>query len=246
MCVNKDNIIIYIICHDEDSKQTADELIKTHYPYGKTVIVPASPYFESAVFDYLSTHYDEWVDKEWVGIITYSFHKKSGQQIDILKSIQENELSTDVITYNNLRFLKVNTQSWMTHIEGETYQHGPYLFLTILYTLKRLGYSEKQIMDKTVPSFFCNWWVAKNNWMQRYIKFVSKCKKIIEGDKQLTEYINENAYYVGNVSKETLIALTGKPYYTFHPFVFERLPAHFFSIEGARIHQYGKMGIYCL
>lgn len=244
--VNKENIIIlYIICHDEQSKTEADALVRSHYPYGKTVLVEPSPYFESAVFDYLGKNYDEWINRDWVGIITYSFHKKTGQQIDILKSIQENE-SSDVITYRNMRYYKVNCKKFLTHIEGETYSHGPYLFLTIYHTMKRLGYTEKQIMDKNPPSFFCNWWVAKSIWMQRYIKFIAKFKRVVEADQQLQEYLNENSYYPGNLSEDKLISLTGKPYYTFHPFVFERLPSHFFSIEGAKIHQYGSMEIYGL
>lgn len=244
--ISADDVIIYVVCHDDASKAQADDLVATHYPYGKVVRIPQTPYFESAIFDHMIKNTHEWIEKKWVGIITYNFNKKLKGPTDILEAIRENE-SADIIPFFNLTFVRQKTNTVFNAIDAVGLQHGSYLILIIYKLLMRQGYREDQIIDKRTPSFFCNFWVAKNIWMQRYLRFFATCKKIIETDPLLSSYINEEAIYDnGNLTKERLMQICGKPYYTFHPFVFERLPCHFFHMNGAKFGKGGRQGLYYL
>jgi hypothetical protein len=84
-------------------------------------------------------------------------------------------------------------------------------------------------------------------WMQRYIMFYKRCVTMIENDAELTDWIHKDSYYVNdNMTPQMLMEIFDKPYYTLHPFVFERLSGYFLSMSGAKIHQGGWWGTYVM
>jgi hypothetical protein len=240
------SISLYIICHDDDSERAATALMQSHYPYARIVRIEAeNKYFENQIFTYLRNNSDEWAHTDYCGIITYSILQKIGKPVDIHEAIKTNP-GGDIYTLYNLQFVKKKLNLPISFLEGVTIQHGPFFFQTLMTILKRHGFREADIMDKNVPGFFCNYWIAKSAWMMRYIQFFLNTKRMIEHDATLNTYIHEHSWYTGNLSKERLIQISGRPYYTMHPFLFERLPCFYFHLNRANIIPIGAQGYYML
>ena len=250
-------LLLYIVCHDDKSQATANDLVKNIYPYAKVVRVPNnSPYFESEVFlelakpdyknDWNSGHY------KYVGVITYSFVKKMGN-IKILEELQkliekEGEGShndIDVASILNLDFGKTRVNRPVSFVESISMQHGPFLWLAISRVLKTLvpscrRLSEKELLNKNIKGFFSNWFVAKPTWMDRYVKFYANARKLCETNAEIAECVREDSYYIGQntMTNEQLVHIFGRPQYGLEPFLFERLPPLFFGFEGAKVARF--------
>ena len=93
-----------------------------------------------------------------------------------------------------------------------------------------MGYPGHQILSRTIPLVQCNYWMAKPELMQDYINFAKKIKQRMDetSDGGLQALLYSDSQYRGQLSKERLVQISGKPYYTYHPFICERLPGFFF------------------
>lgn len=85
--------------------------------------------------------------------------------------------------------------------------------------------SEKDVWNDEIPMFYNNYWFAKPKVILEYREFLKKAVGALE---EIPEVYQDAGYgETGNTTREALEKITGKPYYTFHPFVLERLPCIF-------------------
>lgn len=245
---------IYVACHNDKSEEIANKCAKEHSSDVMKYIVvrftDPSPYFESQMFIHLEKIRDEWKDEDYVGLVTYSFFEKMSGKIDMVKEINTfRESDKDVLSLYNFKFVKMSTKQMVSFVETIGFQHGTFAWMIMYNILKTIGrYTDEQLFDKNIQSFMSNWWLAKPDWMMKYIMFCKKCMRFVESNKQVKEFMCEPSYYTGalqNVptkerdvlNEERLKGIFNRPYYTLQPFIFERLPCFFFHIEGAKIHQ---------
>lgn len=232
------SVLLYIICHDHESAVKANDLsnrINNSKMFHAEIIMieQYNKLFESQIFQYFS---DINIQKTWfrynfIGIITYSLETKSKISLDQWMLQIENHINnknTEFIALYKLQFIKKKIQHTVSFIEAATIMHGPYFLLSYTEILNKLGYHETEYLDPNIPSYFCNWWLTKPIYMIQYVEFFKKCTAIIEFNNYINKYLLEHSYYTGTLSKDTLLKMTGKPYYTIHPFLFERLPCFFF------------------
>lgn len=85
--------------------------------------------------------------------------------------------------------------------------------------------SEYDAFSDKFPMFYNNYWYAKPKVLLEYREFLKKAEDELE---KIPGVYENSGYLVGNTPKEVLEKITGKPYYTFHAFIFERLPCIFF------------------
>ena len=248
-----EQLLLYIVCHDDTSETIANDLIITYYPYGKVIRVPNnSPYFESEVFLELAKpeYKNEWNSGRYayVGVITYSFVKKVGPVAildELNKLVQrsyDDNTQLDVASILNLDFGKGRVNRSVSFVESISMQHGPFLWLAISKLLKTLSptcrqMSELDMLDKKAKGFFSNWFVAKPIWMDRYIKFYSNARRLCKINPDIVACLKEDSYYIGQktMSAEQLTRIFGRPQYGLEPFLFERLTPLFFHFEGAKV-----------
>jgi hypothetical protein len=101
---------------------------------------------------------------------------------------------------------------------------------------EQLGFPATVTQDKAIPFFAANYWCARPAWMLRYINFFMNVQNLLDsGPPRIKEMLYADARYRGKVTRESLLAISGKPHYTHHPFIMERLPSFFFHREGASI-----------
>ena len=67
---NSTNIILYIMCHDEDSCRIAQHASTPYPTITKIALLPHTVFFETAIYrEFLFYNFAEWKDKEYVGTI---------------------------------------------------------------------------------------------------------------------------------------------------------------------------------
>ena len=232
---------IFIICHDDDSENIA----KT-YHFGIPIrISNENKYFETQIYKKLEEIKETWIKCKWVGILTYSSYKRLGWEFinsipELLKTYENKQI--DIISLFNLHFHKDRVERSVPFFESISFQMGSSCFLGTYIMLKELGYTDSQIMDKDIQGFFSNWWISRPHWMLKYIEFSNKCISIAESNETVKKCLTADGYYAGNVPKNQLTKIFGRPIYEMTPFLFERLPCFFFGMEKASILQKGVIG----
>jgi hypothetical protein len=211
--INTNNILIYIIYHDDNSYNQCEWLKDISYiKYFKT---KSTKYFESEIFFYLYDNKDEWINKNFVGFITYKVNINF-YDIDMI-SIKYNDY--DTIAFNN------NTGG---NMYNGTAPYHPEL-LNIYNKVFNLMNLNNEINYHIIPIFFNNYWMCKSSILHKYLYFFMTFINIINRNTELTNLINLNAYYDGNLKPKQLLKITGFPYYTYHCFILERLPCFYFT-----------------
>lgn len=77
--------------------------------------------------------------------------------------------------------------------------------------------------------------MAKPEWLCKYAEWAQSVMESIDARPDLDSRMFEDSKYCGRMSKDQLERVCGKQHYTFHPFMFERLPCIFFYINGVSI-----------
>lgn len=224
------DILIYLLYHDEGSYAVIEKY--KNYKYVKLIHIQTTKYFESIFFDYLNENQNEWENKDYVGILTYSFETKTGMKLDYLYNF-----ILDYTTHNNVELFSFYTLGKMSYF---LYSHRD----IITYTLAEMNYNNVEF-DKII-GFFCNYWLTKPQWMKKYITFHSQVKSKFEDKSNvfLQNMLNSNSGY-HKLTPEQLQARIGYSYYPHHCFVMERLPSIFFQLNNLKLKsQIGFIGIF--
>jgi hypothetical protein len=204
--------LIYIAYHDDNSYEKIKQY--DNHPAFKLIKINQTKYFESDIFNYLNDNQKEWKDKKYVGIVTYSFERKRNMTLlEVLERINNTPYNNNIFYFNKLEKYK-------------SFRHGN-MDLIIDMTLTNLGmysdYKNKELI------FYSNYFVTTPYLMLAYISFLNECKRIFEFEPFSSLLYEDAKYYEGVLHKDKLLQMTGKPYYTHHCFVVERLPCIYFN-----------------
>lgn len=249
--------ILFVMCHDDASLVKANALCAEWKPMfesfdAKTlaILLPPSPYMESSVYPILAQEKNRvlWEKEDYVGIVTYSILDKLGkfrkQKVDIdWKTVikQAYEKKIDVIGLFCLEFKRAVSGEKegepeiveLSLLESGVYHHGLNFYRGWRDLLLTMGYSQNTIDDwSETLGFFCNWWVSRPEILDEYIIFIQTAMEKVETNEALKQVFHKNSHYgKGNTTTEQKMKLFGKPYYSIHPFVFERLLSFFLSFK---------------
>jgi hypothetical protein len=167
---------------------------------------PQNKYFESNGFLKIK----DIPDKKYIGILTPSLTRKTKLTIDYIlqKIIKHNE---DVIPLY---------YSGESVIKQAIKHHGDNFKILWNWLLKELNVP----LNIDIPAFYSNLWILKREYFIDYLEFFKKIINILENapiDIQII--LNSDSMYVGKISPEKLLYKTGYSYYTFYPFILERI-----------------------
>ena len=223
---NDSDILIYIIYHDDKSLKTASIFLK--YKWARLRKIDSTKYFENIIFSYLDNNRDEWINKKFVGFLTYNSYKKIN--IFDIEQLANLYSSYDVISLNNYYKEPLLISSENSHPN----------FINIWEQILLLfGYNINDILSLEIPYYYNNYWMAKPEWINKYIIFYKKVIDIMENNISIRNMLYQNSKYPGKLLEcpEILIKICERPYYTYHTFIFERLVCFFFWIEKAKLYQ---------
>ncbi|KAG1678777.1 hypothetical protein FOA52_012817 [Chlamydomonas sp. UWO 241] len=159
------------------------------------------------------------------------------------KMLESADESPDVVGLFNLVFFKSTMprdQRRVSFFESIGFQHGTYAWLAIADILSNVLLKHPLRIEEAASradAFMCNWWLAKPAWMKRYAEFACRAMEHAQTSSVARAYLSNKGFYAGALSAERLSRIFGRDHYTLTPFVFERLPALFFALEGADVRR---------
>lgn len=209
--------MLYSYCKDV---QPSDD-IKEHADLFKPIFVPQNRFFESTIFS--DAKVDDLVaNHEWVGHVAYSYQSKI-QSFDFKELVEKYKNEYDVIALMGLNH--------DIYAFAEAVHPG---FMEIWEMLiSKLGFGDYRKYPPP-PSFYCNYWIMRKTSFDKYLSLAKKAMTLIDKDPALRELVYRDSGYRGTLnclSEEILMEIAGKPYYTFHPFIMERLVCFFVTID---------------
>jgi hypothetical protein len=217
---NKAKILIYILGYDNETLTNANALFGS-YEWAKIIILPATILFENYMYDkWLIEHYDEWKDYDYVGTLSWRAKDKVLlPDIDKLAIFLKNENKIDVIP-----FFVIDNKDHLDDIDRRQPLNN--IILNLLF--KKLGFPDNYIKNNFIQ-FYSNYWITKPNIMLEYINFFHNCKKIIDSDNEIQKYIWKYVEYNSTLDDANIIKIFGRPSFSSHPFVYERIPFLFMN-----------------
>lgn len=223
---DESDILIYILYHNQESFKVASQFIK--FKWAKLTKIYSTKYFESIIFLYLDKNRDEWINKKFVGFLTYSSYKKT--RLFDIEFLAKKFSNYDIIPFNN--------EHSMPLLISSEYYHPSFINIWDQILLL-LNYDIVDILSLKIPVFYNNYWMAKPEWVLKYIEFYKNVVDIMENNMKIKNLLYHDSLYKGELLKypTILIKLCNRPYYTFHPFIIERIVCFFFWVNKAKIYQ---------
>ena len=219
-------IRIYVLCYNEITKQSALREYGDK-EWAKVLYIETTALLENIMYDkLLLENYEDWKDFDYVGTISW----KASHKIILPDMVSLSE-HLDSIPYDIISFYTLQQNL----VEHGTYYHPKFKSLW-LKMFRNMDISDEQALDPSIPAFFCNYWITTPTLMLKYIEFFKKSKDILDNSADIQEEIYEDSTYNGGtLSNEKCIELFGKPYFTYHVFLYERLPCFFFWYMNAKL-----------
>jgi len=208
-------IRVYILYYSDVSHMIARQL--EHFPWARLVRVgQSSKFMESQFLRTLSDLEPEWRDAPYVGMCGYGIMlKQTGVPRRSMETLVDESKNADFISFYGALKEPLIENTCKFHPEFAS------IWTALLKKLEITDCSD-------IPLWFpCNSWMAKPQWMKQYLEMALKVMHWLETDVELMGLCDQDTHYQGKLSAESRLQLFGKPYYTYYPFVMERLPALF-------------------
>lgn len=216
-------LIIFILSYNEETYNYANEKYKNFW-WAKIIKIDTTIYFESIMFDkWLLDNYQEWICYNYIGFLSWKFESKiQFPNIDLISTILNNDNSYELIP-----LFIANPDGIFKNITVHKYMYDILQRLFI-----KLEFQDDYVIKTERIGFYCNYWIARKDVLIKYISFFKRCCQIINEDNIIQTYLWTNSFYKdGLLNENQLINIFNKPYYCYHPFLYERLPIFFFIIK---------------
>lgn len=209
------NCIVYVLYYNEESKKKAIERFGK-YKWARPFFNKSDKYLENNFYQRVMLFKDEWINKKFVGCISYKHPEKCpAQNIEkVFETYEDSDIDVVGLHSVSSRF----TFAHMNHFH-------PGSFEMISQILKKINGPDINLVINKRP-FYCNYWLCRPHILLKYIYYIDELVEKIEMDKNVSDILYSNSKYnatnaVKDVSR--LYEIFGKPYYTWHCFFMERI-----------------------
>jgi len=216
-------IIVYVVTHDSQS----EEIARSDFPFrwARIIRIANNQYFETNAFSVILSKQAEWNDKYYVGLVQYSFFRKAMSGCNI-QLVDEN-----IPSYQKYDLIALS---------GRTYHDPDWYHANVLQKLQVLMQSlnmpEWFGRHNSVPQFFNNAFLCRPALMAEYCKWVMNAMNIVETTPALKQHLDQDSGYFKKHAPLEVQLASGKDYYDWRAFCFERLPCFWFTSKQCNIY----------
>lgn len=223
------NYKLYVLYYDDQSKKIANSEFKNS-TCTQLYYIRSTKILENIMYqNELLKNRHEWINVRFVGCISYRITKKCPQ------CTLNNMINAFQNVPSNVKVIGIKTMKDDKLVSSATQYHP--LFKQIwIKLLIALGYQNCIKKDYPNPIIW-NAWVATPEIMLQYINFIKKVIHIMNTNQEIKKLLNMDSKYEGQMPLARKKQIFGHPYYTYHPFILERLPTFFFAQHGIYIHK---------
>jgi hypothetical protein len=167
-------------------------------------------------------------DSSYYGVVSHKFYKKVGRTSgSIIEQVYNYPTAPDVFSFfpKNPKLNLINQgNGWHPH------------FKEIYKRIAQLMHWDLQIDHPRhkMEGIYSNHWIAKEEVFDKFVReYLNPVVKFMEKDRKLKKLCFLDANYISRdkIDPETCKLVFGKPYYTYHCFILERLFPVFCYLE---------------
>lgn len=221
------HVVVYVLCFDDESEGLARASFGSE-AWARILRIETTLWLENIVFErLLEEHRDEWKGAEYVGTISYKANEKMGawSMEDAYRRAKGQD--ADVIA--------LKTHFGDSMLPTAEHHHPGFCGLWFDWLAELRISGSVATMSGAGSPFYCNYWLAKPEWMDRYIAFFRRAQEALIRTPHLQDRLWADSRYGGRMPEDRRMEVFGRAYYPFHTFLLERLPNLFFHMEGALV-----------
>jgi hypothetical protein len=228
------SVIVYVLAPDDKSLEHA-RTEYAQYPWARPILLPQTCWLESYMYvSWLMQHRDEWINADFVGTIAWGAANKQPRVHDI-QSIADDAHAQG----SDLVALLYRGDPLVPTAE----HYHPGFTVCWLETWKALGYTDPVVLlHPLIKSFYCNYWMASPQLMERYCNFMAFLDFKLSVDQRLKAIVWSDSRYQNrgpDIAKMPLAKkeeLFGVAYYPQIVFVAERLICVFAALYAGKMY----------
>ncbi len=211
-------IKIYQIYFDEKSKARIDPLT---IPYDNSNTDTIKPCLENHVIRSLVEH-RQHLDCDYFGVLSWAFENKNPLKIKYIYDLVDG--SFDVYSFYGLH---TSDNVWKV---AERWHKGIIDMAQHVFNKLNMDVNVKTIVTPTV---YQNAFLTTPIIYERYVnEMLIPFMDMLLSDKEIQARVNSDTRYKhGEFNKSKMEKVTGKPHYTFHTFICERLFSTFLAMN---------------
>lgn len=227
---------LYLVSHDSKTEAFTNEWCRCKQ-WCRPIRIKTTVFFESIIYSYFYHYFlmtVEWKDLQYIGIATYKSIRKGPRSK--LKRAADLALSMqfDVIPLMNSGKLFMAQA-----IDGHSSSFKDVWYKSLTF----LGFNDTSIAGAdTVQMFYRSTYFVRPTVLVALSDFMVRAMDAVVNNIELRALLsNDSKYPMGTFGDiEVARRVFNKPYYEYHPFIFERLPVFFFhhhniSVYGSRL-----------
>ena len=192
-------------------------------------------YFESYAFaNIFPKDFSAWDNYVYVGTISWKFSEKVGMKPNIIPKIMSsiNSLEVDVIGFLYSRF--------NGSLVSITNVHHPKFSQIWILLMESFGdrFTTEQVKECCLEIFFANYWIGKVKLVKQLSIFHKEVQDRMDFLPSIQQDLWSDAKYIScgsNMKQTPLQDIFNRSYYTYHPFILERISPFYFAALNASI-----------
>lgn len=221
--------LLYIISHDDASYQVALKWSRCK-PWTRVVRISSTVYFESIIYkEYLPAHAAEWEALDFVGIATYRSLK--------FASLEKIKSYLELAYYKPYDVMPLYASG--EYLVDQAVQGHTERFIHVWDALlQNMGFTVQEIRKHDhVEVFLRNSLIIRPRQLRGLITFMTTAMNAVVNNSTLRDLFATNANYRESVYRKSVAQrIFHTDYYQWHPFIFERLPAFYLSVQNASVY----------
>jgi hypothetical protein len=208
-------MILYILCPNNETLQQTEQKYKD-FKWARPLLLPPLnkdlPVFENSAYEIIDSLRSEWIDKDYVGTLSFRFQEKISLE-HLLKKCSDQRYDYVHFFVNEDRSARNSGISNHGDNFGEAWDVLKANFFPSIRTYE-------------VVECVSNYWMSRPRLM---LEFIEWHRTVLAYAKSCSLFYSEAFYGSGKLSKDELLSIWNKPYYPLLPFVLERFSALFFA-----------------
>lgn len=207
-----------------------------NYVRGRVLKLPQNKFFESfaitSMFPDLVER-DQWLKYDWVGTVAWKVPVKflggfSFGPFNISDILASAPVGTDVIGLAGAK----GARSVLANTKDQ--RHFWKVWSGLLTAFNR--YTPHQISTAGMKPFYCNYWLARPEHVLKLIGFTKRVQFLLDNLTSIQGALWSKHDYFPNAKLTQKVF--GLDYYTYHPFILERITPFFFHAEKLNVFIY--------
>ena len=203
----------------------------------KVLRLPPNIYLENhAITNIFPGYFSDWDQYEFVGTLSWKFFEKTHIKPALIPKIMASVNAQEI---DAIGFFYVGFNMTLFELTDPHHPKFSQIWTELLHSFGN-RFTTEQITKCCKQSFFSNYWIAKTSLVKELCLFHKEIYDLMQTLPSIQDDLWSDSKYIScgsNMKGTPIQEIFNRSYYTYHPFILERLAPFYFEARNARIGQ---------